>query len=145
VVRGVDWFERDEAAGAFDVALHDVSAEWRAGGSGQLEVDDCVTGERGKGSSSDRFFREVGREMRRGKSDGGEADSVNRNAVPFAEARDERLGRANGETKRTAAMLATRDVAGLFDESGKHRISLPRIRCRAGRRDSAARDCGGSR
>ena len=127
------------------MALHDVSAEWRAGGSGQLEIDDCVIGERGKSRASDRFFRKVGGEMRRGKSDGGEADAVDRDAVAFPEARDERLGRANGETKRTSAMLATHDVAGLFDESGKHRISLPWIRCRAGRRDSAARDCGGSR
>ncbi len=120
-----------------------------AGRRGQLEIHQRVIGQSRESGARDGFFSQVGGEMRRRGSDGGQAHSVHSHAVAFAQTGYERLGRADGEAKRAAAMFASRDVAGLFDQSGEHRISLPRIRCRACRRDSLPqrppRDRGGSR
>ena len=116
---GVDGVEGEEGGGAIDVALDDVSAQGRAGGSGEFEVDDGAFVEVGEGGAGDGLGGEVGREAW-GEcvgldAEGGDADSADGDAVASVEAGGEG-GCRDGDAGRTCGgtQVAPSDVCSTF-------------------------------
>ena len=120
---GVDGVEGDEGACAIDVSLHDVSAERRAGGGGQLEVDDGSGLEAGERGAGDGLGGEIGGEARRegvgldGKR--GETDAADGDAVAGGEPGGQ-CGRGDGDARRARSGRDGQDGPGGFDDAGEH-------------------------
>ena len=116
---GRDGVQREQGGGAVDVALDDVAAERRACGSGELQVDDGAGAEMGKRGAGDGLGGEVGGEGSGGDVEGGEADSVDGDAIAEGEACGERW-RVDGDAGRSGGGRGGEDGSGGFDEASEH-------------------------
>ena len=128
VVGGVavegDGIECDEGRGGVDVTLDDVSAERRAGGGGELEIDDGVGPEARERGACDGLCGEIGGEARR-KGVGfyverGEADSADGDRVTRIEAADERGRCGDGDAGDAGVWGDVKNGSRGFDQAGEH-------------------------
>jgi hypothetical protein len=116
VERWMQGHERDERCCRVDVTLHNVTAERRARGRWQLQVDDGSRRERAERGARERLRGEVGGEVfgiadveRR------KADAVDRDAVARAPTACER-----GCVQRKARGREREDGSSGFNEAGEH-------------------------
>lgn len=109
------------------MALNDMASEGRAGGGGELEVDDRAGLKVGKSSTGDGFGGEVGGETRWEcvglNTEGGEADAADCDAVAGDQARCEG-GRGDGDARGPCGWREAEDGSRGFDEAGEHKTIL---------------------